>query len=139
MKLFCYNTENMVCELADMTKSDASEKLQAQDENGNIIKYFNKPVFGKITLDYPLTTPYKMEVNEVKTVGELMWLISQAYVVIYETEDETATAMKEWDDPNIINRGKTNGDYGIWGHSICELVIEEIEIKNNKISVFIGS
>lgn len=139
MKLFCYETENMVGVISTMSKKAAVKSLFAINEDGVAVSDFKEPVSGTIVLDYPLTNPYKMAVDGVKTVGELMWLIGQAYLAVYETEDRTASMVEAWEDPNIVNRGKSNGYYGVWGHSMDELVLEEIEIKDGKIEVFIGS
>ena len=41
----------------------------------------------------------------------------------------------------ILNRGRTDGKWGIWGHGIGDLVIEGIvlDTDNHRIELYIGS
>jgi hypothetical protein len=50
------------------------------------------------------------------------------YQEIYDTEERTRTASAGQLAPEIINRSKTDGVYGIWGHVIGDLVLEGAEI-----------
>jgi hypothetical protein len=50
------------------------------------------------------------------------------YQEIYDTEERTQTAPVGQLAPGIINRSKTDGVYGIWGHVIGDLVLEGAEI-----------
>ena len=130
-----------VADILEMPKQDAEKNIKGEiPGTGKKFTHFDSPVSGEIVLDYPLTNPYKFSVNNIQTVGELSWLIAQAYMCVYECEEETSPQLVEELDGNCLNRGKTEGDYGIWGHGITDLFLEVITIQpGNKIKVFIGS
>ena len=83
----------------------------------------------ELTIDYPLTTPAKIELDAQLPVGftraELIKEIAEAYAHVYEAEEDTATmkTIPLEDRGPRLNRNRTDGVYGIWGHDLKDLVI----------------
>lgn len=101
---------------------------------------------GNVFIDYPLSCIVEVPVKNVKTIGSLLWHISQAYQEIYEEEKKSSSftqAMGSVDKKGhqmICKRGKSNGKFGIWGHSLGDLWFEKITIYDNgNIILGIGS
>lgn len=79
----------------------------------------NDPFSGQVIIDYPLSVVVILPVSSIKTIGGLLWVIAKAYKKIYK---------------NKI------GTYGIWGHSIKDLVFENFKIYDNgNVILSIGS
>jgi hypothetical protein len=84
-----------------------------------------------IIIDYPLISTYKFEIfsKDGFTRVHLINEISKHYYQLYDEEEKTATIktvpLKE---RKIYNRNQTNGKYGIWGHDIGDLVLDEIHV-----------
>lgn len=86
----------------------------------------------KCKIEYPLTTPvvFKLEKEGGLTLKEILEGISREYKRIYKEEDESTQLKVETVNKRsggtskLINRAKTNGKYGIWGHVIGDLVFE---------------
>jgi len=83
----------------------------------------------ELVIDYPLTTPAKIELDAEHPVGftraELIKEIAEAYAHVYEAEEDTATlkTIPFADRGPRLNRNRTDGVYGIWGHDLADLVI----------------
>jgi hypothetical protein len=108
----------------------------------------------KFVLDYPLGKKYvgiipaKMYNRMFRTIqiGELCWLVAQAYKKIYATtvmKKIGEVSPKKWKATfrdNSISVGDKN-PWGIWGHSIDDLVIEGFVWipKTKMFYVYIGS
>lgn len=64
---------------------------------------------------------------------QLALLISEKYHQIYDEEEVGATTktipVNKRD--NGINRNKTNGKYGIWGHDITDLDLGSIDVRKS--------
>lgn len=105
---------------------------------------FDSEINGTLYLNYPFSVVVKEDVK-FKSLYELISEIRRVYKQVYELEESTSkkAAMRMCDeDPNcsLINRNKTNGVIGIWGHSIGDLVIESITLyEGNLVRVGIGS
>lgn len=88
-----------------------------------------------VIIDYPLTTSYKFELisKEGFTRAQLIDEISRRYYQLYDEEERTATVktIPIKDRKKIYNRNQTNGKYGIWGHDIGDLVLDEIHVYKN--------
>jgi len=84
-----------------------------------------------IIIDYPLSSNYKFELISKSgfTRTQLINEISKHYYQLYDEEEKTASIktipLKE---RKIYNRNQTNGKYGIWGHDIGDLVLDEIHV-----------
>lgn len=84
----------------------------------------------KIIIDYPLTNQYEFTLTSSKgfTRQLLLLEISNNYYKLYDEEEKTATikTVPIEKRTTIYNRNLTNGKYGIWGHDIADLVLDEI-------------
>ena len=102
------------------------------------------PPFNKFTLviDYPLSTPYhyKFETGENgMTREDFVKLCVDSYHYIYAVEEDTST-VKPALIPGMYNRIETNGQYGIWGHSLDDLILCSAEISDdNEIELGVDS
>jgi len=91
-----------------------------------------------LIIDYPLKKPVEIEIKSASLKGfnkkELVQIISSEYKRIYE-EEEKSTSIKTIplkERKGVINRNKTNGKYGIWGHDIDDLDLSAIIIRKTE-------
>jgi hypothetical protein len=119
--------------LLAMIKEEASEL--------NYGYAFSPPIKGSIEISYPLKNPDVLNVENIKTTGELLWEIAQYYDKIYKEESETSGVKNLFKDSPILNREETFGVHGIYGHAIEDLFIEQINIDTETeiIQLFMGS
>jgi len=85
-----------------------------------------------IIIDYPLTHEYRFDMvsNNGFTRVQLLKEISKQYYNIYDEEEKSATikTVPPKDRTTTYNRNQTNGKYGIWGHDISDMDLEEISV-----------
>ena len=104
-------------------------------------KYFNDNHTEEeftIYLDYPLSVTVSVIVpaDSYKDLGKK---ICDIYKEIYR-EEVSSSKMTESLMDGTYNRNRTNGIYGIWGHCIDDLIIENVLVyKGNKVRVYVGS
>jgi hypothetical protein len=94
-------------------------------------------------LDYPLNKPVYFQLKMRKPGIQLKHLVravQRAYRKIYQVEATTSN-IEAGHIPGMLNRNETDGTYGIWGHDLDDLVIEEISYdrKTKVWSFYIGS
>jgi hypothetical protein len=79
-----------------------------------------------IQFDYPLSKSAKIKFKQDGgfTLVNLMKCIRVGYHKIYD--EETAAVGDPGCVEGMYNRSKSSGPYGIWGHDICDLVVEGI-------------
>jgi len=95
----------------DLCESVNDNKYRVRNVN------FEETINGTLYLDYPLSVVIKEQIK-FKSLHELIKEIRKVYKEIYKKPNE----------------------YGVWGHSIFDLVIESIIIyEDNLIEVNIGS
>lgn len=94
-----------------------------------------------IKFDYPLNKEVIFNFQKFGgfTLPDLVENIRSGYAKIYKEEEAVAS-----DPGNIqgtLNRAESNGPYGIWGHTIRDLVIEGIwyNIETKTVKLDIGS
>lgn len=111
-----------------MTREFAASRLTADN-----IKQFVSPVSGMVNITYPLTNPDVIEIKEANSVGELLWDIAQGYKKIYDEETETTEneIVAPEERGQLLNRNKTTGIHGIFGHDIGDLFIEGVSIRHD--------
>ncbi|MEO5942803.1 MAG: hypothetical protein ABIP30_15525 [Ferruginibacter sp.] len=84
----------------------------------------------KIIIDYPLTNQYEFSLTSTNgfTRQQLLLEISNHYFELYDEEEKTATikTIPIAKRKTMYNRNQTDGKYGIWGHDIADLVLDEI-------------
>ncbi len=87
-----------------------------------------------IIIDYPLSINYKFAIASKNgfTRTQLINEISKHYYQLYDEEEKTATIKTvPLKQRKVYNRNQTNGKYGIWGHDIGDLVLDEIHVYKN--------
>jgi hypothetical protein len=101
----------------------ALAKLELRDE---IVIPFPKAI---LVIEFPLTHPAHITINAALpqgfTRGELVRTICEEYAHIYDAEEGTALnteATVEERGPRL-ERSRTDGAYGIWGHRLDDLVL----------------
>lgn len=87
---------------------------------------FDKEIVGDLILCYPFKVVVKEEIK-FKSLHELISEIRRVYHQIYAQEAKTMRKIKKL-NPNLINRGISDGDFGIWGHDIYDLIIASIRV-----------
>jgi len=93
-------------------------------------------------ITYPLSKPAHVILTWNENRYDLAAQICREYRRIYKEEDESSEIeakriCDESPESNLINRNKTNGKYGIWGHGIRDLVIEGLVINPIQKTVFL--
>ncbi len=97
--------------MATITFNADTESLQAVPDEVAI----------KVLFDYPLTNHVWETYVGPLTCGELYAQIMETYARIYKEENETCTSPAGQHDVFILNRSRTNGKHGIWGHTLEQL------------------
>lgn len=114
------------------------------DKLDSVIMYLDKPdevvlpySEVNIEIDYPLDSIYIGVLKSTQkgfTRKELIKEISKRYHQIYIDEEATAKIktipIEKRED--LINRNQTDGKYGIWGHDLSDLYLNEIEVYKTK-------
>jgi len=90
---------------------------------------------------YPLSAAARFNHPLITSAGSIdILLIAKAdYEYIYAEED--AACGETPNIPGMLNRDRSEGPYGIWGHCLSDLYFEEIQIDSEKkiITFCIGS
>ncbi len=87
-----------------------------------------------VIIDYPVSSICKFELNSERgfTRAQLINEISRHYYQLYSEEEKTTTTKTvPLKNRKIYNRNQTNGKYGIWGHDIGDLVLDQIDVYKN--------
>lgn len=74
-------------------------------------------------ITYPVTNHaiFKFDCSNINvTYGVIMYLYSYAYQRMYELEEDEGESTPNI--PGMLNRGRSAGRFGIWGHDITDLV-----------------
>ena len=92
-----------------------------------------------VVIDYPLTRPTTLHMDKPITVERFSRGVSAAYRVIYQEEARTSSTNAGL-VPGTLNRGETDGTYGIVMHGIEGLYLEGATLKEDgKWYLMIGS
>lgn len=86
----------------------------------------------RIKIEYPVSNgpfyfPLRLKMETYKK-KDIVQQIRNAYFRMYEEEEETSTTPVGQLNEHCINRNFTNGKYGIWGHNLTDLILEDFEI-----------
>lgn len=93
-----------------------------------------------IKFEYPLRNSVTLSfVNpDGFTKFDFFSCVYEGYLSIYEEEE--STDKDPGMIPGMLNRGRSNGPYGIWGHVMEDLFLEGVEDKgNSNYELLIGS
>ena len=94
-----------------------------------------------LKITYPLSKPYveKLKLDVPTTREQVVSWIVDRYNFIYGVEDNSTTIKPEH-IPGMLNRVRTDGEYGIWGHDIGDLILHTLYIdKNNVLTIGVDS
>jgi hypothetical protein len=90
----------------------------------------------EVILDYPLDHPVQISVTDLPSSGLtpalICSVIKEAYQEIYRIENggvEQPISQEISGGRILLNRPKSDGIFGIWGHGIGDLIIERIEMR----------
>jgi hypothetical protein len=117
-------TNYPVKHVGELTLAQASALLSGWDQKNKgfdiWVEELKTPL--RVVIDYPLERPVVMEIGNggkgYLTFGEFLWHVAKQYERIYE-------------DPEV---------YGVWGHSIDDLVFERVTVnKNGETHISVGS
>jgi hypothetical protein len=83
-----------------------------------------------IIIDYPLSVSYKFELNSQSGFSrdQIVTEISNHYYQLYEEERTATIKTIPQKQRKFFNGNETDGKYGIWGHDIGDLVLDEISV-----------
>lgn len=89
-----------------------------------------------VVIDYPLSHEVVCHYQGPLTAPELHGKIMESYVKIYKEEDESATvqvvSMEErMRRGGLINRNRTDGIHGIWGHDLSDLLLRSATLEGD--------
>lgn len=98
----------------------------------------------RIIIRYPLRNKAEITISGVKTMNDLLSDIVKGYQEVYRMEESTGEEASRMCDEipgcSLINRGKTNGMFGIWGHFIDDLAIHTVCLyKNGYVTIGVDS
>ena len=82
----------------------------------------------ELEIDYPLRKSVRLPINSDTGITRKMLIdnICETYQMIYSVEEKTTKVPVGSHPVFQLNRNETDGEYGIWGHYIGDLVIERI-------------
>lgn len=119
------NVDFGMVHIKNFTKSDG---LLDECDPSTVVLKPNKTY--TLILDYPVSTHYKAPIvtgEDGMTRIDLANQICKHYRKMYKEEDESteipAKLGIEGANVPMLNRCRTNGKYGIWGHCIGDLVL----------------
>jgi hypothetical protein len=110
----------------------ADKNYDDEDDSGGTMLDERDEIAIKFT--YPLRKPVTMTFTSPGgfTRDGFCRAVSAGYRTIYEGEEKSRTTLPE---PRgmLLNRSETDGVYGIWGHDIGDLVIEQAYLNESGI------
>lgn len=125
--------------LTQITKEQAEKVVSGFDEAG-VTSYLEPSVSGEVKIDYPLENPDFIYLADENSVGGILWEIAKRYKEIYKGEEKTSnSAPVKSEGSGLLNRGKTDGNYGIYGHDLFDLWFEMLVIEGGIIGLHVGS
>ena len=119
------------------------ECMQIEGESSDIVNPNEIVIKEKkitVVFTYPLTGTfsYIFKSRNGFTRRQLFECVQKKYREIYQEENAASKSSKM--PEGILNRGFSKGPYGIWGHDIGDLFLEEIRYQSNgKCLLSIGS
>jgi len=125
-----------------------SDFIDASVSHDNHVKFVNEGVIIKdkkikLELNYPLSQSFFFEFENENgfTIHDLIKLTRITYRQIYAEENETSQLKvlpmgeRIIKQRGLLNRNKTNGKYGIYGHDINDLIIVTMYYNPNTCTV----
>lgn len=96
----------------------------------------------KCKISYPLSNPCIFDITipeRCRSINYIIDSIVNKYREIYEEEDRSKT--ETIPSGTVLNRGFTNGTYGVWGHALSDLDLVSIkwDTETNELSLGVDS
>lgn len=107
--------------------ADLEGALEVVNKYGD--KEFQTPIpkGAKMYFTYPLSCCVVAETTEeLKKPSDFVKAFCEAYQEIYTIEDESVKGTKPGHLPGMYNRNRTDGCFGIYGHDLEDLVLEDV-------------
>lgn len=107
--------------------ADLEGSLEAVKKYGD--KEFTTPIpkGANMYFTYPLSCCVVAETTEeLKKPSDFVKAFCEAYQEIYTIEEESTKGTEPGHLPGMYNRNTTDGCFGIWGHDLEDLVLEDI-------------
>lgn len=131
---------NLSCNIHASSFVKGAERDEYDDLDG-----FNLPLGlrGKFSFvySYPLSTEarFSHELTPEMTGEDILVLARHDYETIYIEEDEAVSHPGLI--PGMLNRARSAGPYGIWGHNFSDLYFEgvKVDLKTFNVSFSMGS
>ena len=94
-----------------------------------------------LIIDYPLTKRafFTKESDHGFTRGEIVQWIADSYAKIYREEEEVSKPVPIEQRGPLLNRPRTYGPWGIWGHDFSDLVLGGLSYDNGQVIIEINS
>jgi hypothetical protein len=110
---------------------DPAKDIRFMDQ-ANTIALSSRELY--LVVDYPVEGEWEFKIVSASPQGftkaDLARQISRVYHAMYAEEARTSgiKVVPLEQRQKLINRNKTNGKFGIWGHDIGDLVLHTVEI-----------
>jgi len=96
-----------------------------------------------VQVEYPVTNgPFQFPIESKPShyrgfsLRELVEIVCEAYHQMYREEDVSSSVHAQF--LHSLNRDKTNGKYGIWGHYLTDLSLAELSYEMNGNTLYTG-
>lgn len=91
-----------------------------------------------VQIEYPVTNgPFQFPIERQPSndsgysLRELVEIACEAYHQMYREEDVSSSVRAQFLHEDSLNRNKTNGNFGIWGHYLTDLSLAELSYEKN--------
>lgn len=95
-----------------------------------------------LVITYPLSKKFETTVKTGEkglTREEVVDLIVRCYKFIYDEEEATSKIKSGQISDTFLNRNQTDGDYGIWGHVLSDLILHTLYVKGDTLEIGVDS
>ena len=120
-----------------LTPASLSRALKYMRDNDDLV--IEAPSI-EATIDYPLRAPITRQLNCEGgfTREQLCSRIAEVYQDIFREEQQTSSIPEGTVGNIIMNRAKTDGTYGIWGHFLDDLMLHTVYYDSMRESIRLG-
>ena len=131
-----YQDGSQISDTAMPVSKEYSKKYKMVKPDERVIRKENIVITYNYPLELAVDFPHKRKGGWTRKA--LFAVIQKDYAKIYRDEDKAVGPTGRLG--STLNRDKSDGPYGIWGHDIGDLVVEGVTVSDNgKITLSIGS
>ena len=123
LEAFCQGFKEK--EYDDYEDNEEGEEKKDKDKCHKVLSNITNVI---VEIDYPVSKPaiFKFDCTSTEvTYGLVLYLYTYAYQLMYKLEDEDVGESTN-NIPGMLNRERSEGRFGIWGHDIGDLVYNGI-------------